>query len=138
MGEAKRKRDRYRKAIENNERWILFPGENGELCSGSFEYFSNLIAKRYAWDKVYETVYKDIEYELIEKLERYPERYPTLTAKVNRVWNETYNRMKSTIREHCAKYGKYQFNILTNEEGEIVDCEELTYRPELDPDEKLP
>jgi len=139
MGEAKRKRDRYRKAIENNERWILFPREiDGDACSGSFEYLSDLIADRFAKLEVEKTVYKDFDNDQFMEVIGNPEQYSEIINEANRIESETFNRLKNSIRDHCAKYGKYEFNFLVDDEDQVIDREELTYRPELDPPKKLP
>jgi len=139
MGEAKRKRDRYRKAIENNERWIVIPwhDETAEMYSVSFEYISKAMANYYAELEIYKTVYKDFDVDQIREIEENSEDYPEIIKEVNRVQSESFNRLKSSIREHCAKYGKYEFQLF-DEDNEVIVCEELTYRPELDPLKKLP
>ena len=120
----------YLKAVQENHNWIYCPPvSHGDWCFGRYETISNEIAERLAKSAVFGEGISPFQLEpLLKKLKDNPESAPDLYAELK----ESCDKYKNDIYQACIRYGCYSFNYLYDDEGEIVDYEEITYKPHLD------
>lgn len=120
----------YLKAVEENHNWIYSPPAYcAELCVGTYQTISNEIAERLTNSVMFEDSIPPFQLApLIRKLKENPELDPDLY----RDFMESFNKYKNDIYQACVQRGYFAFNYRYDDDGEIIDYEEIAYKPHLD------
>jgi len=123
MGEAKRRKE----AMLKSEKWFYFTSGDQDSCYGKLTTIAKVIAERLSLKEVTNIDYMGlISDDLIEKLNQ------------NNVlaWTELKNIIYDFIVNTCLKEKKFVFNEVCwsdgTDEGMLIDCESIEYRPDLD------
>lgn len=116
MGEAKRRRDVNRRAMNDGSLWAWYPPDyQGDPAYGPFERVAGAIAEHLAEKQL---VGENFPLHLVQLSD---EAKQALDAKIRAIAQP----ILAEIRESCERSGRYEFDHIYDCDGELVEYAEI-------------